>query len=467
MNWLLESGSFCIFLLLIIVALLSIIVLGGFDGIFSTINLLYNFLFRPTFSPERNVPEKKEVCSSRITMTEIVLPSHADIRGFVFGGVILEWIDLAAGYSAKKHAVYPCVTRSVDAVHFMHPIKVGDFLTIQASVNRAWNTSMEVGVRVETENPITGKRKYCCHAYLTFVALSGSSKSVGKLLGARHRNLTAKVPRIIPVTPIEQQRYDYAEIRRQARVTKSKHTDDKGHREQHKLEALRELLREWSEHYNTETKSTAELPPLLQEPEAYSAESNDPAKVYLIRRSSTLKGLPIQPDTKFSSESFAEVVETVLPQHANTLQITFGGQIMKWMEHCCLVSASRHSRRFLLLARPTYVGDCITVRSIVSCTFHSSLEVYVSVEAENLMTGERFFTNDGFYTMVAVDSQNVPTPVPQAITDYEQEYEVFKDAEVRRTRRLQQRRELIQKEMAAHPKEFEKYTRDNENENEN
>ncbi|CAG8471250.1 16670_t:CDS:10 [Funneliformis caledonium] len=375
-------------------------------------------------------------------MTEIVLPSHADTRGFVFGGVILEWIDLAAGYSAKKHAVYPCVTRSVDAVHFMHPIKVGDFLIIEASVNHAWNTSMEVGVRVETENPITGKRKYCCHAYLTFVALSGSSKSVGKLLG-RHRNLTAKVPRIIPVTPIEQQRFDYAEIRRQARVTKSKHTDDKGQREQHKLEALRELLRKWSEHHNTETKSTAELPPLLQEPESYSADSNDPANVYLIRRRSTLKGLPIQPDTKCSSESFAEVVETVLPQHANTLQITFGGQIMKWMEQCCLVSASRHSRRFLLLA---------------------SLEVYVSVEAENLMTGERFFTNDGFYTMVAVDSQNVPTPVPQTITDYEQEYEVFKDAEFRRTTRLQQRRELIQKEMAAHPKEFEKYTHENENE---
>jgi chromosome segregation ATPase len=137
-------------------------------------------------------------------------------------------------------------------------------------------------------------------------------------------------------------------------MAKSKHTDDKGQREKHKLEALRELMHELSKHRNTETKSTAELPPLLQEPEAYeddSTNSNDPAKLYFNRRRSTLKGvLPTQPDTKYVSESFAEVVETVLPQHANTLQITFGGQIMKWMEHCCFVSASRHSRRFLLLA---------------------------------------------------------------------------------------------------------------------
>ena len=82
-------------------------------------------------------------------------------------------------------------------------------------------------------------------------------------------------------------------------------------------------MRELSEHSNTETKSTAELPPLLQEPDAYEDNSNDPAKLFLNRRRSTLKGsLPEQPDSKYISESFAEVVETVLPQHANTLQVT-------------------------------------------------------------------------------------------------------------------------------------------------
>ena len=79
-----------------------------------------------------------------------------------------------------------------------------------------------------------------------------------------------------------------------------------------------------SEHSNTETKSTAELPPLLQEPDAYTEQDeDDPARLFLKRRRSTLKGLlPEQPDSRNVSESFAEVVETVLPQHANTLQVT-------------------------------------------------------------------------------------------------------------------------------------------------
>src|ERR687884_229307 len=98
-------------------------------------------------------------------------------------------------------------------------------------------------------------------------------------------------------------------------MTKSKHTDDKGQREQHKLEPLRDYMRQLSEHSNMETKSTAELPPLLQEPNSYTGQDeDDPAKLFLNRRRSTLKGtLPEQPDSRYISESFAEVVETVLP----------------------------------------------------------------------------------------------------------------------------------------------------------
>ncbi|CAJ0760034.1 15409_t:CDS:2, partial [Entrophospora sp. SA101] len=167
-------------------------------------------------TPTRNVPESKLTSESRFTTTKIVSPSDADTRGFVFGGVVLGWIDQAAGTSAKKHAVFPCVTRSVDAVHFMQPIKVGDFLIIQASVNRSWNTSMEVGVRVETENPITGKRKYCCHAYLTFVALNpGDKTALGRF---RYNNSPAKVSQLVPSTTIEMARYELAETRRQSRI---------------------------------------------------------------------------------------------------------------------------------------------------------------------------------------------------------------------------------------------------------
>ncbi|CAG8459785.1 11408_t:CDS:10 [Diversispora eburnea] len=342
---------------------------------------------------ERTIPTTKQVYLSRVTMTEVVLPSHADTRGFIYGGVVLGWIDLAAGISAKKHAIHPCV--------------IGDFVIIRANVNKAWNTSMEVGVRVETENPLTGKRKYCCHAYLTFVALTpkdniqipGSSSKIP----SRYQNVKVKVPQIVSSTSIEKQRYELAEERRQTRLAHFLHEDERGDREQNKLAHVRELMKTWSEYSNTETKRI----------------------------------FPNQPEQKFISESFAEVVETVLPQHANTLQMD---------------GTNIDSLQFI---KPTYVGDCVTVRSVVSCTFHSSLEVYCSVEAENLMTGERFFANDGFFTMVAVDFENSPTPVPRAIPDDEQEKELFAGAELRRKRRLGQRRELIQKELSAHPEEFE------------
>ncbi|CAG8482865.1 1543_t:CDS:2 [Ambispora gerdemannii] len=420
----------------------------------------------------RHVPEEKPVSLSRVTMTEIVLPSHADTRGFVFGGVVLGWIDVAAGTAAKKHAV----TRSVDAVHFMHPIKVGDFLVIQASVNRAWNTSMEVGVRVETENPLTGKKNYCCHgkrfdysimiikfisntdlcvAYLTFVALRSSQAGQTR----RRSNSPVRVPRIVTTTAIEAQRFDTAEQRRIARISKNNSIDKNDHKND--VTKMAELMRKWSERTNTETMSSAEIPPLLPDP---NESDDDPAKLFLRRRKSTLIKDIQQPDDKPISDSFAEVVETVLPQHANTLQITFGGQIMQWMEQCSLISATRHARRFLLLAsidslqflRPTYVGYCITVRSMVSCTFHSSMEVYVTVEAENLMTGETFFTNDGFYTMVAVDATNIPKPVPHALIDHEEKRVICDGAVTRRKRRLQQRRELVQKEMSLSPDEFQR-----------
>ncbi|CAG8462173.1 9329_t:CDS:10 [Gigaspora margarita] len=396
---------------------------------------------------EPQVPKERPAKLSRFTTTNIALPSHADSRGLVPGGVVLSWIDLAAGTSAKRHAVYPCVTRSVDAVHFMHPIRVGDLIIIVSSVNKSWNTSMEVGVRVETEHPITGKRKYCCQAYLTFVALSTGNSRIP--VATRSPSSPVTVPRIIPNTAIETHRKELAEKRRQSRISHSKEAQI----ERDKLTKIREVMREWAGYMNMETMSNAEIPPLLQEPEAYEERDgnsdNDPAKLFLHRRRSTLQGVfPAQPDERLVSESFAEIADIILPQHANTLQITFGGHIIELMEQCALVSAYKHSRRYLLLAsidslqfiRPTYVGDCVTVRSIVSCTFHSSLEIYVSVEAENLLTGERFFTNDGFFTM-----------------DQSQVVELFESAKARRNRRLLQRKEIIQKELSTHPEEFEQF----------
>ena len=106
-----------------------------------------------------------------VEMTQIVLPSHANNHGTAFGGQIAAWIDIAAAVSAQRFARMPVVTASMDQIHFLKGVQRGMVVVLNAQVNQAWHTSMEVGVRVEMEDPITGQRDHCCSAYLTFVAL--------------------------------------------------------------------------------------------------------------------------------------------------------------------------------------------------------------------------------------------------------------------------------------------------------
>ena len=109
-----------------------------------------------------------------VEMTEIVMPGHANPMGTCFGGTIMSWIDIAAAIAAKR-LVGDVVTASVDSIHFEKPIKVGDVVTIKASVNRIWKTSMEVGVTVLTQSSVDGfleKQIKVCRAYLTFVAVT-------------------------------------------------------------------------------------------------------------------------------------------------------------------------------------------------------------------------------------------------------------------------------------------------------
>jgi acyl-CoA hydrolase len=111
-----------------------------------------------------------------VTMTEMVLPSHTNSLKSVFGGVIMSWIDIAAAISAMRHARRPVVTASIDALNFVAPVYVGWIVNLKASVNFVSRTSMEVGVRLDAENPIEGKRFHVASAYLTFVALDDKGK---------------------------------------------------------------------------------------------------------------------------------------------------------------------------------------------------------------------------------------------------------------------------------------------------
>jgi acyl-CoA hydrolase len=110
-------------------------------------------------------------------MTQIVMPMHTNgVAGVMFGGVMMQWIDVCAGVAAMRLAKGAVVTASIDRLDFLSPVQVGEIVVLQAQVNSAARTSMEVGCRVETEDMHTGSRRYVTKAYLTFVAVAADGK---------------------------------------------------------------------------------------------------------------------------------------------------------------------------------------------------------------------------------------------------------------------------------------------------
>jgi len=118
------------------------------------------------------------VRASQHETSEIMMPQHANNLGHVFGGVVLSMMDRTAAVSAIRHARITVVTASIDRVDFREPIHVGDLVVMKASVNFVGRTSMEVGVRVEAEDMLTGQRRHTNSAYLTFVAIDRNGRPV-------------------------------------------------------------------------------------------------------------------------------------------------------------------------------------------------------------------------------------------------------------------------------------------------
>lgn len=142
---------------------------------------------------------------SQVVMTELVLPNDTNQLGNLLGGRLMHWIDIAAALAAMRHSGKVCVTASVDGMSFHHPIKIGQVVTLRASVNRAFNTSMEVGVRVEMEDLRNGTCLHANTAYLTFVGIDEDGKPL-------------PAPPVIPESEDEHRRYAAAAIRRAARL---------------------------------------------------------------------------------------------------------------------------------------------------------------------------------------------------------------------------------------------------------
>ena len=147
----------------------------------------------------------RPVVASKVIMTELVLPQHTNALGSVFGGVIVSWMDIAAAIAAQRHCGASVVTASIDSMQFVAPVYKGWVVNLKASVNYTGRTSMEVGIRVDAENPRSGEMFHTASAYFSFVAVDEKLRPI-------------PVPPVVPVTDEDLRRHKAAVRRRQLRL---------------------------------------------------------------------------------------------------------------------------------------------------------------------------------------------------------------------------------------------------------
>ncbi|XP_066568001.1 acetyl-coenzyme A thioesterase [Amia ocellicauda] len=280
-------------------------------------------------APSRAREEEEVTCPhpADVEMCQSVLPCHANDRGQLGAGQLLKWIDTTACLAAEKHAGVPCVTASVDDIQFEETVRVGQIINIKAKVNRAFNTSMEVGIRVSVQDVLTGVLKRVCVAYSTFVVKPAGSTKV------------RLEPVEAPGAAEEQLEHSLASERRRLRL------------------------------YNEEAFSR-----LMQDCHLLTGVSNGNCGAL-----------------KSTESTKVESIELVLPPHANHHGNTFGGQIMAWMENAATVAASRLCGSYPTLKSvdmfkfrgPSTVGDRLVFKAMVNNAFQKSVEVGVRVEAYN------------------------------------------------------------------------------------
>ncbi|XP_064356953.1 acetyl-coenzyme A thioesterase [Dromaius novaehollandiae] len=271
--------------------------------------------------------ERRREAAGGVQMCQTVFPGHANHRGELSAGQLLKWIDATACLAAEKHAGVSCVTASMDDIQFEETARVGQIITIKAKVNRAFSTSMEVGIKVAVQDTLANVEKLVSVAYATYVAKPAGA---GKI-------------ELKPVKLLSRQ--DHLE---------------------HSLAAERRRIRL---DYEQACQN------LVQE----SNKEDDYCD--------TLK----EEDAVSTDLTHVQSIELVLPPHANHHENAFGGQIMAWMETVASISASRLCRSYPVLKSvdmfkfrgPSVVGDRLVFNAIVNNTFQNSVEVGVRVEAYN------------------------------------------------------------------------------------
>ncbi|XP_067218096.1 acyl-coenzyme A thioesterase 11 isoform X1 [Chanodichthys erythropterus] len=317
---------------------------------------------------------------SEVKMSQIVLPCHANHCGELSIGQLLKWMDCTACLSAERHAGCPCVTASVDDIYFEHTIGVGQVVNIKAKVNRAFNSSMEVGIEVSCEDLYSGRHWRVCQAFATFVARRTDGNKV-------------QLKQVVPCTHKEQVEHSLAAERRRMRLV---HHD-----------IMQDLL-------NNKTFQRSISDENRDEDEAVPTE-----------------------------RTRVESVELVLPPHANHQVNTFGGQIMAWMENVATIAASRlcnahptmRTIDMFYFRGPSQVGDRLVLKAIVNNTFKNSMEVGVCAEAYHGEEPLRHI-NSAFMTFEVLDEKGRPRPLPPIKPEPQEGQRRYQEALARKKIRL-------------------------------
>ncbi len=153
------------------------------------------------------MPEARRPSESAVEATHLVLPPDTNQHGTAFGGIIMQWMDIAAGIAGSRHCRLPMVTAAVDSIAFNRPIRLGDVVIVKACVNFSGRTSLEVGVKVEREEQHSGRREHCLTGYFTMVAVDDQGCPI-------------EVPPVAPESPDEKRRFAAARDRRAARLAR-------------------------------------------------------------------------------------------------------------------------------------------------------------------------------------------------------------------------------------------------------
>jgi acyl-CoA hydrolase len=161
---------------------------------------------------KRQMVKRHTVAATRVETAQAVMPGHTNGMGTLFGGIVMQWIDVAAAIAAARHAGGPVVTVSMDRLHFLRPARVEEFVIVRAEVSFAAHTSMEVEVEVLTENPWTSERATTTHALLTFVAVDEQGRP-------------RAVPALVTETAFQRQRFREAAKRRVERLRERANLD--------------------------------------------------------------------------------------------------------------------------------------------------------------------------------------------------------------------------------------------------